>query len=861
MDSDQLTKDERLEAARKRFAEKQKNLHKLSSSFLLQTKQCVPTLSASKVPLQETRQLTAEDLFGASDNAPFYHVPLIDKQTTSVAAEKSLAQAPISFASLPADNAPTGLPDNARSAVPNVGDNQDFLASLDDAESPYSVLTGEQDNDAEKKADPKVSDQDNLEKPRQMLRAENILDFSLASMDEIDLDDNVDLNDDEEENLVIPSQLLAGDASHSVDLPETDDHKQKESLHEGEEDDALWNSKTHYIFERDPTVPQNTGNTGPSPLQEFPTKDAKEVISNESANDESLNSYTERAPHTGEWTKELFDDIPEATFATQIPEPPLDASNFQISTDGNFQPVVYDDDPCTATKEAVRVESHDDIRISFDDSQLLANLAEEGVPVNIDSTEREVVAPITLIDERLEKMEEHKISIKELLAKISEMDHKVKQQEETIRDQENLLKEQRSVLERQEISLNHHKLLMDENTAIIDQQKLIIESQKMTIEEQNVIMEGQKVSINEQNETIDTQKLIIDEQKGEIARLGDSIGNDDSEDIKNATIIGDLQATIERMKKENTNLKLGRMDLNDRIAELEEELQEVKSSCGHDEMNSERSTKGNENRSIQPVPAELMGMQPYEPSNITPSSPGTAIVLSEPEIALPFNLSDNEGENQEVAAPSVVESTTKKDVAQTTVESLFGAGASDLNIPVKENSILSPTDELEDVTVSGNQTSVMNNHASGVPTSNLGSDVTFKHENIPIQPASTVVADPATADLATTDKSVEEPALEPKPKETSAHVSNNSTDPLDEFESMLRSVVQSNQSSVPTDLFETKSPLTSTSETAGNKYAETPKALPVLDSGSDFRERLMVWKGWQVDMTSWTSSNIPKVAL
>lgn len=43
-----------------------------------------------------------------------------------------------------------------------------------------------------------------------------------------------------------------------------------------------------------------------------------------------------------------------------------------------------------------------------------------------------------------------------------------------------------------------------------------------------------------------------------------------------------------------------------------------------------------------------------------------------------------------------------------------------------------------------------------------------------------------------------------------------------------------------------------------NDYAKDTPQVP--DKG-DFRERLMVWKGWQVDMTQWSGPSATKVAL
>lgn len=48
-----------------------------------------------------------------------------------------------------------------------------------------------------------------------------------------------------------------------------------------------------------------------------------------------------------------------------------------------------------------------------------------------------------------------------------------------------------------------------------------------------------------------------------------------------------------------------------------------------------------------------------------------------------------------------------------------------------------------------------------------------------------------------------------------------------------------------------------------NDYASaSQQALAMFENTADFRERLMVWKGWQVDMTAWNSTTFaPKVAL
>lgn len=865
MDPDQLTKDERLEAARKRFAEKQKKLHKPSHDPVVQPTE--PILSVSHGPTQERpRQLTAEDLFGPSDSDPFYQTSFPQTSSNPVSqANPHAAPEPVK------SNIPEFIPNptlatkdnvNTIQSAPPFSMEQELIDELQDTGSPYSPVNENTDPVVETAStEPSISDWDNMAKPRQLLRPEHIFDFSLGSMQEISLEDNVDLNDEALEDLVFPATLLApGEhASRIVDAPDLNENNQEKPFWESGNDDSYWNSQNHHDASKKNVADQELlgqeSITAQDPVfPKFPTQETAEpsIFPEEDRNnldhvDPGLSGQEEKIHREQVSGMDITANIPEVS-----------------------GPLVGDD-----------LES---VSLHLDDRDVVLNTGEQD-----ESTWATDENPLSTIEQanddikdKIKTLQEEKeafqTTIKELGEQINQQSDSIEEFSTTIIDKDTKVDEQKSIIENQEARLNEQVAIIKELKDSLNKQNETIEQQKATIDEQNVTIEEQKTSITELSAKVEKLESKISEQETliEKAKAIEPVATSDQ-----SAIIEEQKGTIERMKKENTNLKLGRMDLNDRIAELEEELAELKSAESLRTGAPKPPISKEEVILSHPVKAELMGMQAYDPLATAIPPAESVVSATEAESIDRLPVSDSvpipEAAPTPVSAP-ISESTAAPDSAppksasidpgQTTFESLFGVSSEtkqEIPLHAGDNSIAPHSQgSTDESTVAQSQEPISEIYGITDSVSKLHLDAAAPQTTLPtVAPNADTEAVP-TAEVAT--EAIKDAAAEPATEESTPTSSADAIDPLDEFESMLQSVVQSHEKPVTAAPVATSKPQTQTetflAADTKNTYAQSPRPEPTrLDTGADFRERLMVWKGWQVDMTNWTSGSNPKIAL
>lgn len=253
-------------------------------------------------------------------------------------------------------------------------------------------------------------------------------------------------------------------------------------------------------------------------------------------------------------------------------------------------------------------------------------------------------------------------------------------------------------------------------------------------------------------------------------------------------------ATIKRQREENTNIKLSRMDLNDRVADLEDEIEDLKAQLAGStvaESIPQESTDSN------PLPsAQTEDLKKPDLSDLF-----SAPVLSAPPVSTPA-----------VAAPPAPfpASSSKSLLEAPAAAAVLGTAHTAFSPPKPAVTATKPAAKHE------------------VDIDALFSDIT-------------------------------NPAMSTKPYIP--------LKPGEPFELKLKNYALEADELFP-DVPKQKDPVANTIE---DLFSPTIPATPVggdteakrqaASNTSDFRERLMVWKGWQIDMTLWGGSEAPQVAL
>lgn len=241
-------------------------------------------------------------------------------------------------------------------------------------------------------------------------------------------------------------------------------------------------------------------------------------------------------------------------------------------------------------------------------------------------------------------------------------------------------------------------------------------------------------------------------------------------------IIEEQDAIIKRQREENTNIKLSRMDLNDKIMELEEIIEELR--------------EGRE-------PA----VEDYIEDEIEDEVEGQADEVDDAVIIKPQDMGSQEPEPAPSASAPPVESPAPQ--------------ASD--VPFKPDS--SVIDSLFSETVA---------------TSTGKSDV---HDLFP----------DTTAELEGRKPSLLLPA--------------SFLSPAKEKPAAISSVAAVPAQSAPAPSVTAPVDQSQSTQTPSQRVVSAGTRQKTASGISDFRERLLVWKGWQIDMTQWDGSNAPKVAI
>lgn len=874
MDSDQLTKDERLEAARKRFVEKQKKLHKPASDMPPQPKEVGSPVF--RVPQHEPpRQLTAEDLFGSSESEPFYQAsfpqvlsPPISTVTPAAIPTAIPTSIPVpTSVSMPA--AAEDLPTESATNIESKAE-QEFMDELADTDSPYSSINDKISAEGERApVEPSVLEQDNKTKPRQMLRPEHIFDFSLGSMQEIPLDDNVDLNDDALEELVFPPNLLAPDThvSQIGAAPILDFRSQEKPFWESENDDNFWKSEPIYDI-KSPTVVKESNIVQEKPILEdldfiSPQQEQENASRADVFSENNENSFTSNSNQE----ERVSGDGVSLKIDTEGEQDPVAVSEDveSVSLHIDDQPVVLD------TPAQFETPSVENSGLNDAGEFELIELPNKSFKVETDILQKENEELRAKIDQQLTQIEVQTTSIEGHLATIKQQAIAINEKDVCIKSRDSVLKEQRGTIEEQISIIDEHKNTILGQNETIDEQKASLDQQNLLLAEKSATIEQQKTKIDEQN-------LTIEEQMGTIIQLEKKLAAETSklaetvialEQLKSNTpvaagsqsdLVEEQKRTIERMKKENTNLKLGRMDLNDRISELEEELEELKSSTTRNDIVPNPSMSAASYVSTYPVQAELMGMQPYDPTASFSTAPAPVAEPVEVTEISPLPHTSHVADASPVPA-SVTEPAPVVDAAQTTFESLFGVSeppASEKTFQPNNSFATSLAQESAEESPGVAQAkSVADIYNISESVSKLELDRTLESTSHTLTAAAESISDPVVESAADSVA---------KTVPTNGDITEEPVDPLDEFESMLQSVVQSHEkpaaaAAVATSASKVRDQNISVVD-GKNLYAQSPRPeLSRFDTGADFRERLMVWKGWQVDMTDWTSSSSPKIAL
>lgn len=256
------------------------------------------------------------------------------------------------------------------------------------------------------------------------------------------------------------------------------------------------------------------------------------------------------------------------------------------------------------------------------------------------------------------------------------------------------------------------------------------------------------------------------ETASEPPQVGDEVvpvSNDEIERLKaiikeQESIIKEQEATIKRQREENTNIKLSRMDLNDRILDLEDEIAELK----------ELQESGD-------IPINVIAHEDFPEVPVIEDQPSRTESKLEEAYTVPAK--------QEEPKP-------KKNVMDTDFDSLFAP----INVPSQNSGF-----------------------------SERGALSSEQKINSPIKDQDASLAKPLTADDLFADLN----------KVTTAPSATQSQ-PL--------WAPENKGASVPT-------------------VDDSAKKQQAASTIGDFRERLMVWKGWQIDMTQWNGSDAPKIAL
>lgn len=893
MDPEQLKKDERLEAARKRFAERQKKLHNTSSELVLQPTDAPRPASfvASKEP---PKQLTAEDLFGPSDSDNFYQASFSPVSTFPGASPHAVAEVRPEFISAVSPELKQSVPEpvpvpeqvpvsetiplNIASgetistqppqSAPDLSAEQELMDELHGTESPYSYDKVTSAADEKTVATmPSITDSDNITKPRDMLRPEHIFDFSLGSMQEIPLDDNVDLNDEVLEELVFPATLLspADHASLIVDAPNVGQPNQVKPFWEAETDDSYWNLPNHIVTDNIATNVEQKNS--PQELNLLEHVDSQEF----SPHQNTEAAATEETLHIEE--DAVLSDTKNNVPGEENPESDVEIPNDSIAmNDGETDviPLRFDN------REAILPTQREDELITLavvEKSSFNESLEKEVVDVS--ELQKEITELKISIQDQETLLNQQKNSIEELNATIKNHVNKINELKTTIEKQKSFSHEQSASIDELKTSLDQQQRLIDEQKAAIEQQRATLEVQTATIKEQKEALDKQIALTEKQCTSIDELNATVEELKAKIAERDIVIERSKTSELASSqdhnSIIEQQKSTIERMKKENTNLKLGRMDLNDRIAELEEELDELKSTTISN-VEERGSTIPVKEMLAQPVKSELMGMQAYDPfavpaavqksastppvTEATPESK-SSLVESAPVESNPVDSSPTE--------ITPVEFSSLKESGKSTFESLFGSSeqkSSDLY--EKDNSTVSP-EPIKDNDKGSNPGADIYGVTDSVSVLQLHSSPLKVAADADVVSPNVEVFSPTKAEVVPSIKAEEKdtevvtPVIESMTDE-SPSPSADAIDPLDEFESMLQSVVQSQEKSqTAPEPSSTQLEKVLVAESK-NLYALRPE-LSRFDTGADFRERLMVWKGWQVDMTNWFPASNPKVAL
>ncbi|EEQ36001.1 putative venom protein [Clavispora lusitaniae] len=1005
--------DERLESARKRFEEKQKKLREKSAEDVLSSfsghqsiHQPQPYISP---PPQTKHQLTPEDLFGPSSvPEPFYvssntgvrdsespYEPIVENAAPTTALFDVDSEAPLAtqdvqdsfFASsgYPKAELTNDTDNNATSANPELDRTKRMLRPENIFDFSSENLHEIPLNDTE---DLNELPQDELVIPASLLKPESTINsdnkepqtesslftdvtatqqadpFWGNSEDDFWSSTNNkslkghEVHDSANDSAHMTEKVEPGEAVATKEAQTTQEHKEQETEEPLEEyvrqstfDDSFFASEPEQVAEPEQyeIADEPANNTGVWPTDNDAT--TKE-------HDDFLKLINDRPQKSNSSPDEKTDTIDIKSQSTMRNEPIS-----EVSIDSGI-PDEYEQSTEQFGLHEVESTTADtpqkDSNVSH--SQLEKDLAEARAELErrLDAFKEERTALEHTIKDQSSTIEQLKSRGQHMDSQESNaaIQHKalLDEQKMIIDEQKATIGEQKASLDEQNLSIEHKEVIIKEQKATIDEQKATIDEQKVTIDEQKATIDEQKATIDEQKATIDEQKATIDEQKAIIQQQTSEIEEKRITITTQESSIEEQRLMIESLKNENSKLKLGRMDLNLRIADLEEELADLKTlnktSIGGNQIeeNIVESTSqvedaesknsaasdaflGEEDSSqeltgIEDLKQEEASKSPVPQENEADVTRSIKVdeekeKTEEQGNDITSELNDNAliGSVQDEIKPSIAESEMKGSELADEVSNVqpFGNNASHSPGDHSEVDSTSKGDDANPSTDSQfgrndgievrDQVELKDNGTREGSEQNLISEDVVVEEAAVEQQKNQGTLDlsqgntDANAEQAINESPLEEHVLEKKPpseeqapekeslseeevfekqsipeEESSGHKSAELLDvaelgdPLDEFESMLQSAGVGTSQSKPISALQSKttralSPSQLFGETAkplekGNSYASpSQQVLSRIDSTSDFRERLMVWKGWQVDMINWDHSKNPKFVL
>ncbi|OVF06558.1 hypothetical protein A9F13_20g00539 [Clavispora lusitaniae] len=620
--------DERLESARKRFEEKQKKLKEKSTEDVLSSfsehQSIHQPQSYISPPPQTKHQLTPEDLFGPSSvPEPFY-----------VSSNTGVRDSESPYEPIVENSEPTtalfDVDSEAPLATQDVEDS--FFASTG---YPKAELTNDTDNNA-------ASANPELDRTKQMLRPENIFDFSSENLHEIPLNDTEDLNELPQDELVIPASLLKPESTINSDNkePQTESSlftevtaSQQADPFWGNSEDDFWsstnnkslkggevhditNDSAHMIEKVEPgeavatkeaqTTQEHKEQETEEPLEEYvrqSTFDDSFFASEpeQVAEPEQYEIADEPANNTGVWptdndatTKEhddflkLINDRPQKSNSS--PDDKTDAIDIKSQSTMKNEPIsevsIDSGIPDEYEQSTEQFGLHEVESTTADTPQKDSNESHSKLEKDLAEARAELERQLDAFKEERTALEhtikDQSSTIEQLKSSGQHMDSQESdaaiQHKALLDEQKMIIDEQKATICEQKASLDEQNLSIEHKEVIIKEQKATIDEQKATIDEQKAIIGEQKATIDEQKATIDEQKATIDEQKATIEQQTTEIEEKRITITTQESSIEEQRLTIESLKNENSKLKLGRMDLNLRIADLEEELADLKTS-------------------------------------------------------------------------------------------------------------------------------------------------------------------------------------------------------------------------------------------------------------------------------------------